>query len=237
MIDIELLNAAIANGEYDIYFAEPNNVDICTRYDGTKFCILRGDDAKFGVSGGSCSVDIAGYYFTCDLSNGDWEESNEGYISDSEVTDILESIPGVLCGEMLDPDSQREVYYKANPDAEYMDFYWYEDEGIPKDIDNLGFDEVELNVFYKTDSTDELTGTNIFIDDLELYKLYLVLKNTENLDGLVPADKEYVLDSNKIRLYAEDVYESIKLCLAEKTNKNMISFNVPVSSDLFDRNL
>lgn len=234
MIEIEKLNTAIEQEEYEIYFEEPNNVDICTRYDGTKFCVLRDDDAKFGVSGGSCTVDIAGYSFTCDLSNGDWEEESEGYISDSEIIDILECIPGVLYGEMLDPDSQKEVYYKANPGAEDMEFYWCEDEGKPKDIDNLGWDWVDIDVLYKTNNSEELTEINISIEDTELYKLYLVLKDIEHLEGVLPADKEYMLNSDQIQQYAKEVYDSITECLANDTDMEISAFYIPLSAELFD---
>jgi hypothetical protein len=43
MKKIDLLRLAIENEDYKISFGEPNNIELCTRYDGTKFYIIRDD--------------------------------------------------------------------------------------------------------------------------------------------------------------------------------------------------
>lgn len=150
MINIELLKTAIEKGEYKISFEEPNNIELEENSKGERFYVIYGDDVKFGVSGGYCYVEIAGYSFSCDLGTGEWEwdedddyEDDDDYIDEDEVIELLESIPGVLYGEMLEPDQQMKVYYKANPNAEKLDYYWYEDDDIPCDNDDDDSDDLD----------------------------------------------------------------------------------------------
>lgn len=67
---------------------------------------------------------------------------NGDLLENQELINALEAIPDILKGVMLTPDKQMEVYFRANPDAEDLDYYWCEDENKPKDIEDLGWDDV-----------------------------------------------------------------------------------------------
>ena len=242
MKKIDLLRLAIENEDYKISFGEPNNIELCTRYDGTKFYIIRDDGIKFGVDGGCCHIEIAGYSFTCDLGTGDWElddvndsDDNDEYVDDNELIELLESIPDVLSGVMLSPDEQMEVYFRANPEAEELDYFWCEDDEKPTDIDRLGWGDAYLLVEYKTIESEEWDEAEITIEDTYVYKLYLLLKDIEGFDGIVPAEKEYRLSDTQIKAFDKELYDTIIYELSKEIdNYSEIQFVIPVDASLFN---
>lgn len=124
---------ALENGDYTVSIEEPNNLSRCVTPSGREFFVAYGDDVKFGVSGGSCTVEVCGHSFTCDLSNGDWDEEMS-----EELQDALEGADGVFSGEMLDLEEQALVYARANNrDPDEIELYWCEDDDKPVDADDV----------------------------------------------------------------------------------------------------
>lgn len=142
----DIINA-INNGEYKLTFEEPNNIEICTARDGSEYYRIIEDDVKFGVYGGSSVVSVLDKVFYCDLGTGDWYEGevdNGEYIDNKDLIKALENIPDILTGVMLTPDEQMEVYFRANPNAKDLPYYWWEDEDCPANMED---DEDEDEVF------------------------------------------------------------------------------------------
>ena len=127
---------ALKNSNYEVYIEEPNNVELCTGKDGSKYLLIRGDDAKFGVYYGNCTVTILGHAFTCELEWGEWsadDEEDSWLVDDGEFIDELESAEGVISGSQTDPDEQGFVYCRANGISEDLPAYMYDD--LPNDED------------------------------------------------------------------------------------------------------
>ena len=84
----ELLNA-LKESNYKVEITEPNNVELCQRYDGSQFLLIHGDTVKFGVWCGDCSVIILGHKFTCDLDFGEWsaEQDDDEWLLEEEDFD------------------------------------------------------------------------------------------------------------------------------------------------------
>jgi hypothetical protein len=241
--------AAIKAGEYKLSFEEPNNISVCTKYDGTKFYLLSDDDIKFGVSGGCSIVSVLGTDYYCNLGTGEWfidEVDNGELLEDQDLIKALESIPDILKGEMLSPDKQMEVYFRANPDAEDLDYYWCEDENMPKDIEDLGWDDVEITVNYSADgcSNDiaEWEEMECSISDSDLYSLYLLIKDIQKTDTpflnqeIIEVASEQLNENNK-ELYdciIDQIADNIDNSNEEGSN---IRFYLSLDIDVFEDNL
>lgn len=127
---------AIRKGEYEVQIEEPNNIMHRRHPDGTDFYVLRGDDIKFGVSAGSCSVTVEDITFTCELDWGEWSGDDEELLEDGEVMDAIGRIDGVICGEHHTDDEYISIFEAANgfPVEEYYGC-WEDD--IPMDADDM----------------------------------------------------------------------------------------------------
>jgi len=249
MKDNTKIIAAIKAGEYKLSFEEPNNISVCTKYDGTKFYLLSDDDIKFGVSGGCSIVSVQETDFYCNLGTGEWfidEVDNGELLEDQDLIKALESIPDILKGEMLSPDEQMEVYFRANPDAEDLDYYWCEDEDKPKDIENLGWDDVEIPVNYSvndcSNDIEEWEEMECTINDSDLYSLYLLVKLIQKSDTpflnkkIVEIASEQLNDHN-VELYnciIDQIADNIDYSNEEGSN---IRFYIPLNIDVFEDNL
>ena len=137
---------ALKSSNYEVYIEEPNNVDLCTDKEGSKYLLIRGDDAKFGVSYGECTVTILGHAFTCDLEWGEWsadEEEDSWLLDDYKFIKVLESADGVISGCQTDPDEQGMVYCRANGISENLPAYMYDSDDLPEDEDEEEEDDDE----------------------------------------------------------------------------------------------
>ena len=243
------LVAAIQAGEYKLTYEEPNNISVCTKYDGTKFYLLSDDDIKFGVSGGCCIVSVLGTDFYCNLGTGEWfidEVDNGELLEDQDLVKALESIPDILKGEMLSPDKQMEVYFRANPNAEDLDYYWCEDEDKPKDIEDLGWDDVEITVSCSVDdcSNDlkEWKEIECTINDSDLYSLYLLIKEIQKTDTPFLNQEIIEIASEQLNEHNEELYnciidqitDSVDCSNGEVAN---IRFYISLDIDVFEENL
>lgn len=133
---------ALKSSNYEVYIEEPNNVDLCTDKKGCDYLLIRGDDAKFGVWYGECTVTILGHDFTCDLAWGEWsagDDEDSWLLEDDEFIRKLESAEGVISGCQTSIDEQAMVYCRANGISEDFPAYMYDD--LP--IDDEEEDEEE----------------------------------------------------------------------------------------------
>ena len=246
MYDLTKIKEAIKSGEYKVTFEEPSNVWVRTKYDGSQFYSLSDTDTYYGFSAGFCYVSVLEYNFYCDLSLGDWflEDHDSDYISDQELVDALESIPGIIKGEILEADQLMEVYYKANPDADNLPYYWDDDKDIPKTIEDLGYDDVEFIVKYQTNgSLDNSEGWKeqaCTIKDSGLYKLYLFVKENRKTNSPLPKDEIFEVTSEELKNYNEDLYSVIMEQLLGYTDSKTdidLCFMVPLNSEIFEKGL
>lgn len=241
--------AAIKAGEYKLSFEGPNNISVCTKYDGTKFYLLSDDDIKFGVSGGCSIVSVLGTDYYCNLGTGEWfidEVDNGELLEDQDLIKTLESIPDILKGEMLSPDKQMEVYFRANPDAQDLDYYWCEDEDKPKDIENLGWDDVEITVNYSvndcSNDIEEWEEMECTINDSDLYSLYLLVKLIQKSDTPFLNKKIVEIASEQLNDHNEELYNCIIDQIADNIDYSNeegsnIRFYIPLNIDVFEDNL
>ena len=235
MEDLKLqILKAIENGDYEVSIEEPNNIIKCTKYDGTVFYKMQDDDVKFGCHPGYCYVDILDYRFTCDLSTGDWDGEEE-LIDDEDIINAIEKIDGVISGEHYDGYSYLEIYYAANPDAQDGELYG-DGEG-PIDIDDLGWNDVYLEVDYKTSDSDDAETHELecTICDQKLYDLYVHLQDHENFE------KGVVLSHTDIQEFDEELFNVIMKQITEDIdegeNPNNISFRINISADTIESQL
>lgn len=232
-LKLEILKA-IENGNYEVSFEEPNNIIQCTKYDGTVFYKMRDDDAKFGCHPGYCHVDILDYTFTCDLGTGDWD-GDEELIDDEDIINAIESIDGVIYGEHYDGYSYLEIYYAANPDAQDGELYG-DGEG-PVDIDDLGWNDVYIEVEYKTSDSDsaEIHELECTISDQKLYDLYVEFNDHKDFE------KGFILTHNDIREFDEELFnvimEQIVEDIEDGENHDDISFQINFSVDTVESQL
>ena len=235
MEDLKLqILKAIENGDYEVSIEEPNNITQCTKYDGTVFYKMQDDDVKFGSHPGYCHVDILDYRCTCDLGTGDWD-GDEELIDDEDIINAIENIDGVIYGEHYDGYSYLEIYYAANPDAQEGELYG-DGEG-PIDIDDLGWNDVYLEVEYKTSDSDDAETHEIecTICDQKLYDLYVHLHDHADFE------KGVILSHTDIQEFDEELFnnimEQITEDIDEGENPNNINFRINISADTIESQL
>lgn len=220
---------AIENGDYEVSIEEPNNITQCTKYDGTVFYKMQGDDVKFGCHPGYCHVDILDYTFKCDLETGDWE-GDEELIEDEDIINAIENIDDVISGEHYDTDSYMTIYYAANPDAPEGDVYGDWSDDMPTEIDDLGWNDVYIDIEYRTsDSYDaETHELECTICDQKLYDLYVYLHDREDFEEGI------LLSHTDIKEFDEELFNDIREQIIddidEGANQNNISFQISISA-------
>lgn len=164
---------AIKNGDYRVSYEDANNIRECTAPDGRTFYkVVDMDDAKSSTDFGSCTVEVAGYEFSCSWEYGDYESTLFDEIDDEyeledgtvihkedlvdQIIDALIDRDDIFFGTYTDVDSQMElfakIYHIKNPE-----YYWYEDDYCPIDISSgwhnytapvdLGYGTVYFNRF------------------------------------------------------------------------------------------
>lgn len=229
---------AIESGDYEISIEEPNNITQCTKYDGTVFYKMQGDDVKFGCHPGYCYVHILDltYSFTCDLETGKWD-SNCDLEDEEDVIAAIENIDGVISGEHYDSYSYMDIYYAANPDAPEGDFYGDWSDDMPTEIDDLGWNDVYIDIEYKTSDSDDAETHELecTICDQKLYDLFIHLKDHKDFE------KGITLSHTDIKEFDEELFnvimEQIKEDIEEGNHQNNISFQVSISADTIESQL
>lgn len=238
MEDLKLqILKAIENGDYEVSIEEPNNITQCTKYDGTVFYIMQGDDVKFGCYAGFCHVHFLdlNYTFTCELDYGEWK-SDCNLEDDEDIIEAIESIDGVISGEHYDTDSYMSIYYAANPDAPEGDVYGDWSDDMPTAVNDLGWNDVYLEIEYKTSDSDnaETRKLGCTINDKQLYDLYVHLRENEDFEKGVTLShtdiKEF--DEELFNVIMEQIIEDI-----ENGDNHNISFLINISADTIESKL
>lgn len=164
---IDKIVKAVKEGNYSVSYEAPNNIGSCTAPDGRTFYkVYSMDDARSSTCFGSCSVDVEGCSFLCNLENGEVESEFFDNIEDEyeledgshvekeelvgEIVDAFENTDDIVVGEYTDVDAQMSFYALVN-DIDDPEYYWCEDDDCPidKDDDWEGFTEPE-NLGYGT---------------------------------------------------------------------------------------
>ena len=129
---------AIKEKDYTVSIEEPNNVEVRSRSNGSKYLyICDMDDARSSTFFGSCTVEIADFTFTNDFSNGDWTCDEEDLLEE-DIIAAIEGLDGVLCGEYTSVEDQAYLFNKANG-THIDEYYWYEDSDCPIDPDEMKY--------------------------------------------------------------------------------------------------
>ena len=197
---------ALGNNQYEVEIEEPNNVSVREKYDGSEYLYLRGDDVKFGVSFGSCTVTILEHSFTCDLNFGEWsagQDDDEWLLEEDDFINALEDADGVISGVMGEPDDQAFVYCRANNIDEDLPAYWCEDDDLPKDIDNLSWYDPVPGVVSVVLNGGETMAVECDLQCESIYRLYCRLEEK----GLLFASPE--VSSAFIKEEVPELYHEI----------------------------
>ena len=226
MTEKELVLKAIEDGEYEVEIEEPNNVCYHERYDGSPFYVMVGDDIKFGVWAGSCTVHVGDHVFTCDLDYGEW--SGDELLEDEDIIKALENADGVIWGEHLGTDEQWEVYSAANGITEDVPYFWCEDDECPKDVDSLDWYEEDIDFQYAAQGSEDWQDAEAEVNCADIHALYLDLKERRGAE--LESGSDIILSEGEIRAASSDLYDA----LAQETECDEPRIRLKVSKDFFD---
>jgi len=230
MTEKELVLKAIKDGEYEVEIEEPNNVRYCERYDGTPFYIMVGDDIKFGVWAGSCTVHVREHSFVCDLDYGEWSGDD---LLDDDIIEALEDADRVIYGEHMGTDAQWEVYAAANNITEDIPYFWCEDDDRYKDVDGLDWYEEDIEFQYSEAGSEEWRDCDTEVNCQDIYELYKAVK--ESHAEQLNSGEDIILDSEEIKNGSEDLFQTLLDALdGEVSDTDSVQIQITVSSDFFD---
>jgi hypothetical protein len=214
---------AIDRGEYEVSIEGPNNIAERTKYDGSVYYFMYGDDAGFGTHPGYCTVSILNYTFTCDLETGDWDDDCDLGDDIDDIIEAIEGLDGVIYGEHYDTESYMDIYYAANPDAPEGVAYGDWSDDLPKDIDDLGYDDAYIDVKY---GNKEVECT---ITDQQLYDLYLHVCDEDNFNEGIE------LSSDEIKECFEEIHKTILEQISENEEEtDTISYAIAITPHTFE---
>lgn len=186
---------ALNDSKFEVEITEPNNVELCQKYDGTQFLLIHGETIKFSPWCGDCSVTVLGHKFTCDLNFGEWTaEHNEDrwLLEDKEFVEALESAEGVISGEQSDNDAQAMVYARANNLRKEIPAYWGDLDEIPKLLDDLDLYDPIPGIVSITFKGGEKRDVECGLYCSSIYKLYCSLKDDGKLYKSSVVSSKYI---------------------------------------------
>lgn len=175
---------ALRQSKHKVEITEPNNLELCKKYDGTPFLLIHGDTMKFSVWRGNCIVTLLGHTFTCDFDNGEWsaeQEEDSWLLEDEEFVNALESAKGVISGEQGDVDAQAMVYARANQLRKEIPAYWGDLDEIPKLLEDLDLYDPVPGIISITLKGEEKKDVECDLYCSSIYKLYCSLKDNGKL--------------------------------------------------------
>ena len=221
---------ALKETNYKVEITEPNNVEICQKYDGTQFLLIHGETVEFCPWNGDCSVTILGHKFTCDLDFGEWsaeQDDDKWLLEEEDFINALESAEGVISGEQSDVDAQTMVFCRANNMSEDIDAYWVEEEDIPKNINDMEWCDPEPGtVIVSTEEGEEEIECDF--DCESIYKLYCELKEKDLLY------KTSVVTSAFIESEVPELHEEILEELQSNGIEGNVRYTLPNTKDFFE---
>jgi len=230
MTEKELVLKAIKDGEYEVEIEGPNNVRYCKRYDGTPFYIMEGDDIKFSVWAGSCTVYVEDYSFVCDLDYGEWSGDE---LLDDDIIAALENAEGVIYGGHMGTDEQWEVFAAANNITEDIPYFWCEDRDRFKDVDEFIWFEEEIGFQYEVPGSDEWIDSDTEVNCQDIYDLYKAVK--ESHTDQLNSGEDIILDSEEIRDGSEDLLQTLLKAIDNNgVDTDGVRIRIRVSGKFFD---
>lgn len=226
---------ALEKHDYTVRIEEPNNVSIRESYDGLKYLYIRGDDVKFGVSFGSCTVSIQGHSFTCDLDFGEWsaeDDEDSWLIEEEDFIDALEGADGVICGIMGEPDEQAEVFCRANNIKEdSLPVYWCEDDDIPKDIDNLDMYDPAVVVVSVSMPDGQDQDVECELSCSSIYELYCNLKKKRKLYKSATVSSAYI--EKELPYLHQEILDELQIH-SDLAQEPIVTYHLANSKDMFE---
>ena len=242
---------AIEFGKYEVRFEPVDCVNECTSYDGTKFYVFEDNyDVRSCTNMGTCTISVKGeddwHEFVYDMESGDWD--GDHLCDDEEIIEALEDIDEFISCDDYDGDKQWKVYAEANHIDLNAPFYWSENEEAPKDIDNLGWYEIDvpLHYFITLDHviSSELMDMECTITDEELYDLFKLVKDELLMTESDENNGKVELAGSDIKKAYSELYETIYDQVVEqaendgyKDSNGVLNFTLLLSKDLFEENL
>ena len=186
---------ALKQSKHKVEITEPNNLELCKKYDGTPFLLIHGDSMKFSVWCGNCIVTVLGHTFTCDFDYGEWsaeQEEDNWLLEDAEFVEVLESAKGVISGEQGDIDAQAMVYARANHLGKEIPAYWGDLDEIPKLLENLDLYDPISGTVTITLKGGEKKDVECGLYCSSIYQLYCCLKDEGKLYKSPTVSSKYI---------------------------------------------
>lgn len=186
---------ALKQSKHKVEITEPNNLELCKKYDGTPFLLIHGDSMKFSVWCGNCIVTVLDHTFTCDFDYGEWsteQEVDSWFLEDAEFVEVLESAKGVISGEQSDIDAQAMVYARANHLRNEIPTYWGDLDEIPKLLDNLDLYDPIPGTVTITLKGGEKKDVECGLYCSSIYQLYCSLKDSGKLYKSPTVSSKYI---------------------------------------------
>ena len=242
-MDNDKIIEALEAGKYNISFKEPNNIELCTKYDGSVFFKIVGDNVKFSVSGGFCIVEVLGKRFECDLTNGDWSDENENELDD-KLIETLEDTEGVISGEYMEPDEEWEIYCKATGTDKTLPYFWHEDEDCPLDIRSLGFSDFTIpchcNELFDNKTISKSFEVDSTINDSDLYEIYKYL--VKNGCDFSDKNEEIEVTDEMLGMHLPSIFQSIikqvrKIACNQGHEGKLLRFKFMINHDFLEATL
>lgn len=190
-----VLIKALKQSKHKVEITEPNNLELCKKYDGTSFLLIHGDTMKFSVWCGNCIVNVLGHSFTCDFDYGEWsaEQEEDGWLlEDAEFVEALESAKGVISGEQGEADAQAMVYCRANNIRKDLPAYWGDLDEIPKLLDDLDLYDPVPGTVTITLKGGEKKDVECGLYCSSIYRLYCSLKDAGKLYKTQTVSSKYI---------------------------------------------
>ena len=186
---------ALKQSKHKVEITEPNNLELCKKYDGTPFLLIHGDTMKFSVWCGNCIVTVLGHTFTCDFDYGEWsaeQEEDSWLLEDEEFVAAIESAKGVVSGEQGDIDAQAMVYARANHLRKEIPAYWGDLDEIPKLLDDLDLYDPIPGTVTITLKGGEKKDVDCGLYCSSIYQLYCSLKDAGKLYKSPTISSKYI---------------------------------------------
>ncbi|MBQ9399388.1 MAG: hypothetical protein IJU27_01930 [Bacteroidales bacterium] len=186
---------AFKQSNHKVEITEPNNLELCQKYDGTPFLLIHGDTIKFSVWYGNCIVMVLGHTFICDFDNGEWsaEKAEDSWLlEDSEFVEAMRSAKGVISGEQRDIDAQTMVFARANHLNKEIPACLGDLNEMPKLLGNLDLYDPVQGIVSITLKRGEKKDVECDLYCSSIYQLYCKLKSAGKLYKSPTVSSNYI---------------------------------------------
>ena len=151
---IQEIEEAIAAKDYTIDYYPPNFFQELTAPDGSSFILhVDMDGIRSSNDFGSNTIHIAGVSLECELEYGEWKSKlfdeieekyelpNGDFVDKDElverIKDIVSKAKGFLSGTITESADQQVKAYEVMNNCKIEEYFWYENDDHPMDIDEF----------------------------------------------------------------------------------------------------